>query len=248
MISVRLPFRSTRLASAWHRWFAERPLPAGRWRFAFYYHCATTAEVPGFARELKFTKLLDLRPDKDKIVAGFSKTTRYEVRRGGKEGMEFGTVTGREDFLRFYNDFALAKDLGELDPLILNAYWPGMIVTKVERDGEPLVMHGYVVDRESSRVNLVYSASQFRGLDDRDTRRVYSRANRLLHFEDMRHFKREGFRCYDFGGYAKDTMDKSLQAVNEFKDSFGGELVEESNFTSRSLRWLRLAKSLFRRG
>jgi hypothetical protein len=35
-----------------------------------------------------------------------------------------------------------------------------------------------------------------------------------------------------------------LQAVNEFKDSFGGELVEESNYTSRALGWLRWVKSL----
>lgn len=248
MISVELPFRSTRLASAWHRWFAGRPLAADRWRFAFYYHCGSSEEVPGFTREVKFTPLLDLSPDADRILAGFSKTTRYEVRRGGRDGLAFDVVTERGEFLDFYNAFAAAKQLGELDPLILNAYWRHMVVTRVSRDGEPFVMHGYVVDQEGGRVNVAYSASQFRGLDDQETRRLYGRANRWLHFEDMRHFKRTGFRCYDFGGYAKGTTDKSLRAVNEFKDGFGGEVVEESNHASACLRWLRLAKTLLRRG
>lgn len=248
MTSVQLPFRSTRLFGAWHRWFAERPLGADRWKFVYYYHCGSTARVPGFHREVKFTPLLDLTPDLDKVLGGFSKTTRYEVRRGGKDDVAFDTVTDRDAFLKFYNEFSTAKGLGELDPLILDAYWPHMVVTQAARDGEVFVMHAYVTDKDASRVNLAYSASQFRGLDDKETRRLYSRANRWLHFEDMRHFRSEGFCCYDFGGYAKGTVDKSLQAVNEFKDSFGAEVVEESNYTSTALRWLRLAKSLLRRG
>jgi hypothetical protein len=121
------------------------------------------------------------------------------------------------------------------------------MVTRVMRGGNVLVMHAYVVDEALGRANLVYSASQFRGKDEKETRRLYSRANRWLHFEDLRLFKRRGFGCYDFGGYAKGTTDPSLEAVNEFKDSFGGRVVEESNYTSLPLRWLRLAKGLLGR-
>ena len=39
----------------------------------------------------------------------------------------------------------------------------------------------------------------------------------------------------DLGGYAKDTEDEHLQHVNEFKDGFGGELVEMSNYISHPL-------------
>ena len=44
------------------------------------------------------------------------------------------------------------------------------------------------------------------------------------------------------GGYAHETKDDSLAAVNEFKDSFGGELVEESSFTSTGLKQFRRVK------
>jgi hypothetical protein len=101
--SIRLPFRSTRRVSAWHRWFAERPQPGDRWRFAFYYHCGFTGPVPGFCREVKHTPLLDITPDEDALLAGFSKTTRYEIRRGGKDELEFGRVDDREDFRVFYD-------------------------------------------------------------------------------------------------------------------------------------------------
>lgn len=248
MVSVEVPFRNTRLVSAHHRWFAETPAPSDRLKFACYYQCRSTAEHAGFQRELKFTKLLDISRDEDAILAAFSKTSRYEVRRAGKEGLEFSTVNDMAAFQRFYDEFADAKKLGHLNPVVLERYWPVMRVTQIALDGEVFVMHGYILDRENSRVNLNWSASQFRGMDDKDRRRLYGRANRRLYFEDMLWSKKEGFTCYDFGGYAKGTSDKSLAAVNEFKDSFGGELVEESNYVSLALRTLRGVKKLFGRG
>jgi hypothetical protein len=247
MVTVELAFRRTKLVKARHRWFAKEPIGGDRLRFAFYYHCASTEERAGFVRERKFTKLLDLTPMEEEIIGAFSKTSRYEVRRARKEQMEFGTVDEMETFLDFYNQFAAAKSLPEMDPMILGAYWPHMRVTSMGREGEVFVMHAYVVDRDVSRVNLVHSASGFRGMNDKDLRRLYGRGNRLLHVEDMLWFKREGYRIYDFGGYANQTTDKSLAAVNEFKDSFGGEMVEESNYTTSILSSLRWAKGLFGR-
>ena len=242
MVSVELAFRRTRLIKAYHRWFAKEPLRGDRLRFAYYYHCASTEEWTGFVRERKYTKLLDITPDEDQIVSAFSKTSRYEVRRARKEEMEFGMVEQMDKFLKFYNQFAAAKNLPEMDEMILSSYWPHMRVTSMGREGEVFVMHAYVVDGAASRVNLIHSASGFRGMYDKELRRLYGRGNRLLHMEDILWFKQEGFRCYDFGGYAFQTGDKSLAAVNEFKDSFGGELIEESNYTSIALSKLRQTK------
>ncbi len=248
MVSVELPFRNTRLFSAHHRWFADVPDPADKLKFVYYYQCRSNREHAGFQRELKFTKLLDITRGEDAILAAFSKTTRYEVRRAGKEDLEFTTIDDPKVFEKFYNEFAEAKDLGPINPIVLERYWPVMRVTQIARDGEVFVMHGYILDRENSRINLNWSASQFRGMDDKERRRLYGRANRRLYFEDMLLFKKDGYACYDFGGYAKGTADKSLAAVNEFKDSFGGDLVEESNYISLALRTLRGVKRLIGRG
>ena len=43
-----------------------------------------------------------------------------------------------------------------------------------------------------------------------------SRANRLLHWRDIEHFKAQGLRVFDLGGYAYNTEDEGLKRVNEF--------------------------------
>jgi lipid II:glycine glycyltransferase (peptidoglycan interpeptide bridge formation enzyme) len=215
---------------------------------SYYYHCACTEKIPGFSREPKFTKLLDITQTEDELLAGFNKTTRYEVRRADqKDELEFGFVEDWQSFRDYYNQFAAQKDLGDIDDSIISSYWNDCVVTKVTHTGHVLVMHVYLVDHEASRVNLTYSAAHFRGMDDKNLRALNSRANRWLHFADMRHFRQCGFRCFDFGGYAHETTDKQLQAVNAFKDGFGGNLVEESNYSSRALMLLRRAKDIVRR-
>jgi len=46
-------------------------------------------------------------------------------------------------------------------------------------------------------------------------------ANRFLHFENIKYFKENGYKEYDFGGYAYNTQDKHLQNINAFKAAFG---------------------------
>ena len=58
----------------------------------------------------------------------------------------------------------------------------------------------------------------------------------------------QGLSTYDFGGYAHGTTDPQLQAINYFKDNFGGQLVEESNYASFALTMVRGFKHLLHRG
>ena len=97
--------------------------------------------------------------------------------------------------------------------------------------GRPLVYHTYLVDRSIGKVRILTSVSIRRdeNLSQQD-KNLIANANRLLHYEDMVCFRDLGFTKYDFGGYAYGTKDKSLAGINFFKDSFGGELVEESNY------------------
>ncbi|MBG86297.1 MAG: hypothetical protein CMO80_05285 [Verrucomicrobiales bacterium] len=157
------------------------------------------------------------------MLAGFNKTTRYGVRRADqKDNLQSGFVENWQEFRDHYNEFAAQKDLGELDDGIISSYWPDCTVTKVIHEDQTMVMHVYLVDEEVSRVNLTYSAAHFRGMGDKNLRALNSRANRWLHFEDMRHFKSNGIKCFDFGGYAHGTEDRGMKAVNVFKGGFGG--------------------------
>jgi lipid II:glycine glycyltransferase (peptidoglycan interpeptide bridge formation enzyme) len=51
----------------------------------------------------------------------------------------------------------------------------------------------------------------------------------LLHWEDILYFKANGFKVYDLGGVSMDTTNQDRQAINKFKECFGGILVKEYN-------------------
>jgi hypothetical protein len=130
-----------------------------------------------------------------------------------------------------------------MDPLVVAPYWPFMKVTKATANDETLVMHSYILDCESLRVALYKSSSSYHVEQNAAKRNFIGRANRWLHFQDINYFKSYGFKVYDFGGYAKSTLDAKLKNINNFKKSFGGSIVEESNYVSYNvLLWNRIQK------
>lgn len=246
MLTIKLSLQRTKAVQAAHIWFAAKPKGADALNLAYYYHCKFTGPVKGFERHAKFTKLVNVDRTDEAIQKDFRKNTQYEVRRAQKEGLAFSVLDNAEVFREFYDGFAATKDMERMDPKILRAYWPHLAVTQMTTAAEVLVMHCYVMDKSSGRATLWHSASQFRGADGADAqqrRNLIGRANRLLHFRDMTWLRDQGFKTYDFGGYAAGTTDPALQHINEFKDSFGGELVEESNYASAAIRLLRRVKS-----
>jgi lipid II:glycine glycyltransferase (peptidoglycan interpeptide bridge formation enzyme) len=81
-----------------------------------------------------------------------------------------------------------------------------------------------------TRARLFYSASHFRKSEDSELRNLIGRANRLLHWEDIRFFKEMGLSCYDFGGWYGGREDVEKLAINQFKESFGGEKQREYTY------------------
>ena len=244
MINIEISLRRAKFVKAVHRWFSERPDVHGWCRLAYFFHCRSTVAVPGFRRFPKFTKLIDLGQSEEQILAGFRKNTRYEVRRADSDKIHWGTVAEPETFLQFYDIFAATKERLPLDRRLLLAYWPHMRVTQAAIADQVLVMHSYLLDPGIGRATLLHSASPFRTTDDQQERNRVSRANRWLHFSDMTHLKTQGFTVYDFGGYAVHTENPELQHINDFKDSFGGQLVEESTYYSQFLTLFRKTKAL----
>lgn len=244
MLSIKLALNSSRRFKAHHHWFAESPQPADICRLAYYYHCRRVGDLPGFFRTPKFTKLIDLTRGEEHITAGFNKSTRYELRRAERENLVVTKLTDANAFASFYNDFANSKGQPVLNPSDFESYWPHTVILQAERDGEPFVMHAYLIDPHTGRGLMKHSASQFRNLEDNETRRLVGRANRFLHHQAMLWMRDNGLQTYDFGGYAHGTTDDQLKAINFFKDNFGGELVEESNYTSLALALTRNFKHL----
>ena len=244
MISVRI--RASVLTYQRH-YFADRP-QSGRAPGLLEFACCRSLErVPLFRRYPEHTKLLELDPPGRALLDTFPKQCRYEIRRAERDGISCTTRVEFADYFAFHTAFCRSKDRPAPSWEFFVAHREHLLITQAVQEREVLGMHAYLVDREASRARLFTSSSLFRQHADSATRALVGRANRYLHYWDMQELAARGLRSYDFGGYAQGTRDPSLAGINEFKDSFGGVLIEESSFVSLPLALSRHALSLTRR-
>ncbi len=201
------------------------PSGAGRW-------------LPGRAFH---TLLVDLTADADTLLRRMSRTTSYEIRRARRDGVAIRPVESMEEFIAFYNGFAASKGFARLETGDLFSWGDKTLAFAAAAEGEPLVMISHVVDRTASRARVLCGGSKFRKLDNAKQRNAIGRANRFLHYAAMLHFKGEGIETYDMGGYAKDTTDAEMAAINSFKDGFCGSIVGEDHYISLPMYALQMA-------
>lgn len=180
------------------------------------------------------TLLLDLRRDTDELFEECSKTTRYEISRARlRDELETTLVLQPTEpqvtgFVSYYDAFATSKGVPRCHPGQLHALADaGRLALCDARgpDGSVLAAHAYVVG--SGRARLTHSASLFRLEHATADRARISRANRLLHWQDMVNMRAAGMTVYDFGGWYLGTQDEARLKINAFKKTFGGQLVRE---------------------
>jgi hypothetical protein len=225
---IQIKARALRLMPVNVIWFAGKPQT---WHclFSYYKQSTHSGAVAGYYRESFFTKVIDISTPVAAFESRFDQKTTYEIRRAIKDGVTTAIETDLNHFIDFYNLFAKTKKLPKLSSNF-NNYLSRIVITKAVYDEQDIVMHAYLSDASSKRVRLLHSASLFRRENDTQLKAVIGRANRLLHFKDMCLFKEQGFEVYDLGGYAAETTDEALIRINQFKDSFGGELIQESDY------------------
>ena len=214
-------------------------------RFAHYFQCASSDRHLGFVRQCASVKVVALDRPAEEIIAEFKQRTRNYVRQAEKAGVKFEFERDPRHFLSFYNAFAQRSGLPRLpgSHYVLNS--EAAVLTKATLDGRDLVMHSYIVDAERRRVRLAHSARS--AADDDKMGMLIGNANRFLHHADMLHFKSLGIRLYDFGFYERGTTDQKMLGLNRFKDSFGGEVIEESSYMSLPLRLALAARDAWHR-
>jgi hypothetical protein len=131
------------------------------------------------------------------------------------------------EFVTFYNHFAAAYGLSAATfqclALFHNSGHLGL--SEAKSKGKSLVWHAYLTHRQQGRALALLSASGRHLCRDKTTCNLISRANRLLHFQDMVSLKEQGYRFYDFGGWYSGVEDQKLLQINSFKERFGGRIV-----------------------
>jgi lipid II:glycine glycyltransferase (peptidoglycan interpeptide bridge formation enzyme) len=179
------------------------------------------------------TILIDLSKSESALLAGMKHSTRYEIRRAlTQDHLQFKQNRGKtESLLDEFCDFAdrFLEEKKQIGPdrrgLRLLADADALTLTSLsDQSGQTLVRHAYHCGLQ--RATLLYSASVLREQATPDFRSLVGRANRLLHWHDMQHFKAAGMNTYDLGGWYHGSTDLARLRINKFKQQFGGEVVK----------------------
>lgn len=181
------------------------------------------------------TSVIDLSKPLDHLSARLSKNTRYKISRAEREGIIPRLVESPSEqeallFAQYYDTFASQKGLPKTNIAKLQALCRAtslILSSSSDGDGNLLVAHAYIKDASLGRARLLYSASQFRSLDDSSDRNKIGRANRLLHWYEILTLKQMGYRLYDLGGLSDDSNDRDKKDIARFKLEFGGDAITE---------------------
>lgn len=227
------------------KWFSPRPRIWEAFGFFEYRQTFYQKQILGFHYDSFYTIHIDLTSDEKTLLANCRKNTRYEINRARREGVQFALEKDINNFVRFYNEFAMSKNMATISRADIEQLHPYFYMTQAVYKNEVIVMHSYLLDQEFKRARLLHSASLFRNLKQSNDRHIIGRANRFLHFEDMLYLKKMGINIYDLGGYAVVNLDEERKQIANFKKGFGGEIVKEPNYYSYPLYFYLCCKKLF---
>lgn len=184
---------------------------------------------------MQHTLHTDLTEDLNVLYEKISKTFRYDIRRGEKDDITvcfYNSDQLRENnalisrFLACYEN--LYKEKGMNVSLTKGAIMPYidagcMLLSVSYLEDKPIVFHSYLSDGATAR--LWHSCSNFR--TDRELVNIIGRANKRLHWEDIKHLKDQGYSVYDWGGIF--SVEDTGNGIDAFKKNFGGTSVDYYN-------------------
>ncbi len=177
----------------------------------------------------KATLKVDLGQSEEDIMANMKKSTRYGVRRAGKEGVEVvedNSRAGLDQFWRMHSDMVERKDFWSRPYGYYEVLWQEM-----EKAGRA---HLFFAEHEGVRpaAAMVFTFGHkciyMLGVSTREKSRI-TPAN-LLQWGVMKWAKEHGVTHYDMWGVPTldelGNEDHPLYGVYKFKAGFGGELVD----------------------
>lgn len=207
-----------------------------------YYHQSKVEKDCHFKK--LYTLTIDLGADENAIFDKIKKNTRYEITRAIQRDNLKSTywfedsINKIDEFLLYYNDFAGSKGLPLLKSNRLQEYAMNNrldISCVTSFSGEPFCWHVYY--RTDDEVRLLFSVSLTFRQQTSDIKQIIGRANRALHWYDIKRFKNSHIKLYDFGGWYEGTSDQQKIGINKFKEEFGGIIREYYDYSvARSLK------------
>lgn len=201
-----------------------------------FVHGVSLEETKGRFRGWKeyHTCMNDLTRSEEELLAGINKAVKYQFRRSEKDEIEIKFYEKAQieadksvlaKFADLYERMYLSKGSDtKFNLTAAEKYLEAdrIVFSAVFHQGELMVFHSYVREKEDAR--LLHSASCFR--EESADQSMIGRANKRLHWEDMKYFKKEGIIRYDWGG----IFDfENPNGIDEFKLKFGGDKITYYN-------------------
>ena len=178
---------------------------------------------------------IDLQKSEEILRSQIHKNTRYKISRCDRRDQLITTIIDNptekdlNTFIKFYNEFSKMKSLAPANKNKLHSLNEvGALSIGLIKDdkGSVLCSHSHIVSDQRAR--LLYSSSLYRGIKDSSKRNLIGRANRLLHWKEIIHYKNASCIIYDFGGISAINESEQDQ-IDLFKIAFGGDIVVEYN-------------------
>jgi hypothetical protein len=187
-------------------------------------------------KQITHTVELDLYQETEAIFAGFSKQIRQQYKIAENEGITAAFNDNNvAEFVVFFNDFASRKNTDLVSNRRIEEIGKSLQISFAYYNGQILAAHSYLIDEQIGIVRHHHSATK--RLDENYDKNLIGRANKYLTVKNIEYFKQQGFKTFDFGGYAADTKDESLAGINKYKLLFGGKVVPSTNYFTYSY-WL----------
>jgi hypothetical protein len=169
------------------------------------------------------TVVLDINKPIEEIYSKFSTSHKRYIKKAESEGVKCIINSDRKTFIEFYNKFAISKNLTQvdvkrIDELNIEAWKCSFAIF----NNQILATHSYLEDRDTGIVRLMESGSL--RLDENVNATEIARANKLLHYYDIKYFNERGLKFYDFGGW------DGIESLLYFKQSFGAEPINVFNY------------------
>lgn len=175
-------------------------------------------EYPGFHRKEGMTSVIDLTQSEESLWETMrDKFIRKQIRRGESSG-----ITVREgvlaDFAPLYASLHKWKRLPVSD-LAPAASVGRILVAEASQGG---IISGGLFIGDGTNVRAYALASKRCTARDGHARELIGYGNRMIVWEAMQLFKREGYRALDLGGIDPNSGDGEGNSLAEFKEAFGG--------------------------
>jgi len=206
------------------KFFERHPIVSDAWKFVLYSHLLDAESTFGFISKKAYTLQHDLTCSEEEILGNIKSRFRTYIRNAEKRGITFEIEDDYHHCVTYFNEFARRKKLVPITVKKLESYGDNIVITKAVKNNQTLALHINIIDAKEKMAMLLHSASE--RLADPTNHNLVGIANKYLHYQDMLYFKKRALVLYDFGGYGKDSENKEVAGIAQFKKSFGGRVVK----------------------